>query len=105
MKKIFWGKSTNEYGNNWSQISADIKRRDNYTCQNCSKFFTPGTRNLLHVHHKVSVFKHGTNNPDNLITLCLQCHTNKHPHLQGWSLPKLPEIFTKSRKKFWAKDK
>jgi RNA-directed DNA polymerase len=48
-------------------------RRDNYTCQHCRT-----TRTNLRVHHIVPKKKGGTDDLDNLITLCHQCHCKVH---------------------------
>lgn len=54
-------------------IKAYILHRDSYKCQKCKK------KNLkLHIHHKVFRSKGGSNSPDNLITLCKQCHEDLH---------------------------
>lgn len=48
--------------------------RDNYTCQCCGKH---GKGIVLQVHHKESR-QTGGNAPDNLITLCVDCHDKYH---------------------------
>lgn len=72
---------TNElYGEDWDKRSAYVKRRDNYTCQiskiankTCKGYYPPPFTKLLHVHHIVPLPK-GSNHPNNLITLCRECH-------------------------------
>ena len=60
--------------NQFRDVSAQIKRRDNYTCALCHK---RGVR--LHVHH----IERWSDNPDirfdpmNLVTLCRDCHINR----------------------------
>lgn len=54
-----------------------ILKRDNYTCQCCGKHPTERNGVKLHVHHKESR-KTGGNAPDNLITLCKDCHKALH---------------------------
>lgn len=52
---------------------AYVLKRDNYTCQSCGK------KNCkLEVHHIVFQSKGGTNMPENLITLCEDCHKKVH---------------------------
>ena len=47
--------------------------RDNYTCQKCKK------KNVkFRVHHIIFRSNGGTDEPDNLITLCLECHGKVH---------------------------
>ena len=55
------------------EIRLIVLRRDRYTCQCCRT-----TRTNLRVHHVVSKKKGGTDDPDNLITLCHQCHGKVH---------------------------
>lgn len=50
-----------------------ILARDNYTCQNC------GTKDsVLEVHHLVFRSEGGSDEPENLITLCRKCHRDYH---------------------------
>ena len=63
-----------------------ILDRDNHTCQNCGKKsgfkkndfgYSNGNKVILEVHHIVSR-KIGGNRPDNLVTLCKECHNGYH---------------------------
>lgn len=49
----------------------NILFRDNYTCQKCG---LPFSGDNLEVHHIIPKVNHGTDNPTNLVTLCLGCH-------------------------------
>jgi len=63
----------NVYPKNWSEISRSLKKKYNYTCQECGK-----QSPLLHVHHK-----NGRKNDcreSNLEVLCIDCHQAKHNH-------------------------
>lgn len=51
--------------------------RDNYTCQVCKK-----KDKILQTHHIVYTSKGGSNRADNLITVCIDCHTSKN-HKEG----------------------
>ena len=51
-----------------------VLKRDNYTCQCCKKH-KDGTK--FHVHH-IESRKTGGNAPDNLVTLCEECHKAIH---------------------------
>lgn len=53
-----------------------VLKRDNYTCQCCKKH----KEIKLHVHH-IESRKTGSNSPDNLITLCKECHEKVHKGL------------------------
>ena len=47
--------------------------RDGWKCRDCGK---PSER--LEVHHIIPVYKGGTGEPANLITLCVGCHLVRH---------------------------
>ena len=49
--------------------------RDDYKCQQCGKS-KQGT--ILNVHHIVYRRRHGSNDEDNLVTLCEECHKKLH---------------------------
>ena len=51
--------------------------RDGYTCQCCGAHATKKNDVKLHVHHRKSR-KTGGNAPDNLVTLCEDCHKKLH---------------------------
>lgn len=70
-------KPATDYGPNWSYISQDIRARDGFKCRHC------GANQNLHVHHIVPRSKGGKNHPDNLITLCFDCHSKVHPHMKN----------------------
>lgn len=65
------------YPEDWSQRARAIKDRDGWRCRRCG-----ASGQALHVHHIVSLSRGGTNEPDNLITLCETCHSEYHPHMQ-----------------------
>lgn len=52
-----------------------ILARDEFTCQDCGRRGVPGyRRECVQVHHVVSERSGGTNDPSNLITVCVACH-------------------------------
>lgn len=63
---------------------AAILKRDCHTCQNCGK---RKQKKNLEVHHIIPRSKGGTDDPTNLVTLCVRCHdrekwfghVRKHP--------------------------
>lgn len=83
----------------YANITAYIRHRDNYCCQNpdCKN---KSKQKVLQVHHIGFWKSDGSNRPGNLITLCDKCHTpanhKKGKFLHGW-LPKVksfrPETF------------
>lgn len=54
-----------------------VLKRDNYTCQCCGAHTTKKKTVKLHVHHLESR-QVGGNAPNNLITLCVDCHKALH---------------------------
>jgi len=64
------GDTQSSYPSNWDKIRKQVLARDNFRCRTC------GIR--LEVHHVVPLSKGGTNDPDNLITLCSKCHRAIH---------------------------
>jgi hypothetical protein len=69
---------SNNYGkvnskSNFYNVKAFVLFRDQYTCQKCR------VRNTsLHVHHIKFRSDGGSNAPDNLVTVCSNCHTKIH---------------------------
>lgn len=55
----------------WIEIRKLVKERDEYRCTECGK---PATVTQLDVHHREALKDGGTHNPDNLVTLCRDCH-------------------------------
>jgi hypothetical protein len=51
--------------------------RDKHTCQDCGESRATNPRIALHVDHIIPVAMGGTNNPDNLQTLCSDCNIGK----------------------------
>jgi 5-methylcytosine-specific restriction endonuclease McrA len=66
------------YGLDWEVTRKNILSRDHHTCTEANgRCFGP-----LQVHHIVPLSRRGTNHPDNLVTLCLHHHIQKHPHMR-----------------------
>ena len=55
---------------------AFVKHRDGYKCVCCKK--KPDKNRKLEAHHILPVSKGGSDDPDNLVTLCHQCHGKIH---------------------------
>lgn len=58
----------------------EVFKRDNYTCVECGARKEDGA--TLHVDHKIPVSKGGTDELDNLQTLCSKCNLNKSDVIQ-----------------------
>ncbi len=74
--------------------SLRICYRDNFTCQDCGEFHAyinkhgqtiPIDDGFLEVHHIVPVSCGGGDEQQNLVTLCKQCHKERHLNLRGAS--------------------
>lgn len=66
----------------WYNKRQLVLRRDNYTCNRCSKQYKPPLHGNLHVDHIIPLSKGGSNSTYNLQTLCQNCHKAKHPHMK-----------------------
>ena len=62
----------NEYERQFKVNRQIVLAIDNYECREC------GNKENLHVHHIKERRKGGSNDINNLITLCSKCHAEKH---------------------------
>jgi 5-methylcytosine-specific restriction endonuclease McrA len=70
----------------WQRLRSQTLRRDHYRCVQCGRsgrfpkrsrwepFVPTGPYVGLHVHHVRPLSRGGSNNPENLQTLCIRCH-------------------------------
>lgn len=79
-----------QYGDDWPQISAEVRKRDNYQCMAhkiglppCKNRFPPPLHHLLHCHHIHRWAKSKNNAMKNLITVCVTCHGKEHGRSVG----------------------
>ncbi len=56
------------------RIRIDVFKRDNYKCLICG---TGKEKTSLHIDHIIPISKRGTNNIENLQTLCAECNISK----------------------------
>lgn len=75
----------NDYPLNWEEISNELRRQLRYACQDCGIEVGAENRRFLHVHHKNGL-KYDTS-PDNLLCLCISCHSRKADHSHIRDLP------------------
>jgi len=76
------GKSFEPYGIEFNnQLKEQIRKRDNYRCQECG-FNQKQLKRKLSIHH--IDFNKQNNNPNNLISLCNTCHTQTNFNKKGW---------------------
>jgi 5-methylcytosine-specific restriction endonuclease McrA len=66
------------YGSDWEVLTGQILERDDRECQEQDGY----CNGALQVHHKVPLSKGGTNELENLITLCKYHHSLKHEHMR-----------------------
>ncbi len=65
-----------DYPENWDELRKAVYRRDGWQCQKC------GAKNTqLCVHHQTPLSVGGSNDMNNLITLCKNCHIDDHSHM------------------------
>lgn len=76
----FLGNERNKYPSNWRKIADDVKRRKNYTCEECGARYAMGDKNIQ-IHH---IDNDRSNcSWDNLKVLCKSCHDKYHPTRPG----------------------
>lgn len=63
-----------QYG--FDNVKEYIRFRDGFKCSHCHRKGGPNVR--LEVHHIIRRCDGGTNRPDNLVTLCHECHSALH---------------------------
>lgn len=89
-KSSFWrgGISYEPYSIDWTKtLKRSIRERDRYTCQICGE---PQGDRALSVHH--IDYDKKNNNPNNLVALCLKCHSKTSFNRENWTI-----FFTKGQ--------
>lgn len=69
------------------QLRQSVLREDRYRCVCCERDYSIAN---LHVHHIIPLYRGGTNDPRNLVTVCYSCHKKIHKR-EGIEVTK-PEI-------------
>jgi len=76
-----WDWKFPKYSQEWQEISELCKKRDNYTCRRCrAKGKKLGGTATLHACHIRSKREGGLDTLQNLITLCVKCHSAEEGH-------------------------
>lgn len=76
------------------KIREEVLKRDMHECQICRN------KENLDIHHIVKIRHGGTNQPENLITLCSSCHR----HIETGNVPFAVEKCYRNAKRFYFKD-
>jgi len=63
-------------GEEWENARKSAFKRDDGECQDCGKMSDP--LSILHVHHKTPRSEGGSDDLENLVTLCPDCHAQRH---------------------------
>lgn len=66
-----------EYPGDWDERRKSVYRRNGHVCCNCGS-----TKGPFHCDHIIPLSRGGTDDLDNLQTLCEECHAQKHPHMR-----------------------
>lgn len=75
-----WGLRETEEGQkrdstDWQRKRREVLKRDEFTCQECGR---AAEEIQLEVHHKQPVSQGGSDEPENLMSLCVDCHAKRH---------------------------
>ena len=76
-KKLVNGTELSRRSEDWNALRLQIVQQDKFLCQICERKAAS-----KHVHHIVPLSRFGTNHPNNLITLCIRCHSRQHPDIK-----------------------
>ena len=81
------------YDSRWDRIRKLVLKRDNYLCQECMRQgkLTPlCVKRYDHaVDHIVPKVQGGTDDMDNLQSLCVPHHSEKTARDEGWKMPRI----------------
>ena len=78
----------------WENLKAYAKYRDGYKCRVCGKSKKDGKK--LEVHHIIRKADGGTDVPENVVTLCEECHKAHHKGERKLKFRRPPQ-----RKSYW----
>ncbi|WP_435177948.1 HNH endonuclease [Halorussus sp. AFM4] len=92
---------TRDYPSDWDKRRKAVYRRDSYQCQHCGAQGGPRGNTELHAHHVVPKSRGGSHNPNNLTTLCQQCHSQVHGRPVGSKSGQNQQRTTADLKTLW----
>lgn len=78
-----YDQSESKYPPDWAARTKAVQKRDDWTCTDCGEKSGPYAGDdgvILDVHHIVHLSDGGPNSLDNLTTLCIDCHNDRHDH-------------------------
>jgi 5-methylcytosine-specific restriction protein A len=79
------------YGSSWDRLRIRILKRDCGLCQPCLQRSPEQVTLATEVHHKLAKADGGTDDPDNLVSICHRCHYEASIIARGGT-PKPPEV-------------
>jgi len=79
---------SDSYPEDWDSRRRKVYQRDGYRCRNCDRKGGANGNLELHAHHVVPKSQGGSDETENLITLCKHCHDAAHGRRQAPSRSK-----------------
>lgn len=73
--------SASGYPDDWELRRQGVFERDDWTCQSCDVESGPTAGVELHAHHIEPIADGGSDELENLLTLCKDCHRKLHGHI------------------------
>lgn len=87
---LYYSDSLGLLGSSWATIRRHTLRRDGFQCQICGDRFPLPFDGQLFVHHISHRAQGGTDDLENLITLCDLCHGVIHGYYRWYGVYKMP---------------
>jgi len=73
-----YGRTTRDASSGWEYSRKVVIERDDFTCQECGSVGGPEGDVQLHVDHIIPQVAGGSDDPENLQTVCRKCHMSMH---------------------------
>ncbi len=86
----------------WNKRKKECFERDSYRCRGCNlhQITLEAVGSSLDAHHVLRRSKGGSDDLNNLISLCRRCHEKHHPEKQTRFTPGLNKMREEARKEF-----